>query len=147
MYEIHGKRSKQRNGSDSDSEEMEEYQRFRKDSFRVELFSKSHDVTLRREPSESFGLTIVAAQSASSSNKLAKDHAIFIKTITPGSVADRDNRLRPHDRILAINSIDVRRATHEQVVSLMSASGREVKLTVATLIKVKRRRKPNDAHR
>ncbi|EGD83126.1 hypothetical protein PTSG_03763 [Salpingoeca rosetta] len=127
------------------AEDAEDYQFFRKDSFRVEIFSKRHDVTLRREPTESFGLTIVAAQSASRSGNPVKDHAIFIKAIKPGAVADRDGRLRPHDRVLAINGIDVSRATHEQVMGLVSASGREVTLTVAALVKVKRRRKPNDA--
>lgn len=148
LYEAQGARHsarKQHGGAATPDVNVEDYQLFRKDSFRVEIFSKRHDVTLRREPSESFGLTIVAAQSASSSGNPVKDHAIFIKAIKPGTVADRDGRLRTHDRVLAINSIDVSRATHEQVIGLMSASGREVTLTVAALVKVKRRRKPNDA--
>lgn len=151
MYEAQGvrKRAKSLGGgmeADEETEEVvEDYQLFRKDSFRFEIFSKRHDVTLKREPAESFGLTIVAAQSASTSGNPVKDHAIFIKSIKPGTVADRDGRLRTHDRVLAINGIDVSRATHEQVIGLMSASGREVTLTVAALVKVKRRRKPNDA--
>eukprot|EP00043_Microstomoeca_roanoka_P013089 m.127823 g.127823 ORF g.127823 m.127823 type:complete len:242 (-) comp15664_c3_seq2:899-1624(-) len=146
MYEVHGARPSRGTFDESDGEEgTEGYQLFRKDSFRVEIFSKRHDVTLRRLPQESFGLTIVAAHSASSSGTPGKDHAIFIKSIKSGSVAELDGRLRTHDRVLAINDIDVSKATHEQVIGLISASGREVKLTVATLIKVKRRRKPNDA--
>lgn len=57
---------------------------------------------------------------------------IFIKEVQPGSIADRDGRLKEHDHILAINGTPVdQNISHQQAIALLQQSTGSIRLVVA----------------
>lgn len=54
----------------------------------------------------------------------------FISYIVPGGTAERSNKLRCGDRILSVNGIDLRSATHEEAATTLKQAGQTVKLVV-----------------
>lgn len=55
---------------------------------------------------------------------------IFISYILGGGAADLSGQLRRGDQILAVNSIDLRQATHEQAAQALKGAGHTVSMTV-----------------
>ncbi|XP_070545261.1 tyrosine-protein phosphatase non-receptor type 13-like isoform X2 [Ptychodera flava] len=56
---------------------------------------------------------------------------VFIKTITPGSVADKDGRLKVGDRLLQVNRESLVGMTHNKAVAILRKTKGKVKLTVS----------------
>lgn len=56
---------------------------------------------------------------------------VTITSIKPDSVAARDGKLQPNDRIITINGTDVAPLDHERVVALLNSSDRFVRIVVA----------------
>ncbi|KAL6432427.1 hypothetical protein ACFW04_006782 [Cataglyphis niger] len=56
---------------------------------------------------------------------------VVVKTILPGGVADRDNRLQSGDHILQIGDVNLRGMGSEQVAAVLRQSGTHVRLVVA----------------
>ncbi|KAJ8674602.1 hypothetical protein QAD02_005864, partial [Eretmocerus hayati] len=56
---------------------------------------------------------------------------VVVKTILPGGVADRDNRLQSGDHILQIGDVNLRGMGSEQVATVLRQSGTRVRLVVA----------------
>ncbi|XP_067003384.2 multiple PDZ domain protein isoform X1 [Anabrus simplex] len=56
---------------------------------------------------------------------------VVVKTILPGGVADRDNRLQSGDHILQIGDVNLRGMGSEQVAAVLRQSGSHVRLVVA----------------
>ncbi|XP_028938956.1 inaD-like protein isoform X11 [Ornithorhynchus anatinus] len=57
---------------------------------------------------------------------------IFVKEVQPGSVADRDRRLRENDRLLAINHTPLdRTVSHQQAIALLQQCTGSLHLVVA----------------
>lgn len=54
----------------------------------------------------------------------------FISYIVPGGTAERSNKLLCGDRILSVNGIDLRSATHEEAATTLKQAGQTVKLVV-----------------
>jgi C-terminal processing protease CtpA/Prc len=123
--------------SEAAEEATEPYQRYLAEPGRVEYFGGARNVTITQDASDKgFGLSIVAAQTKGNPSK--PDRALFISTVKAGGAADRCGQIAKHDRLLAVNGIDVTLGDHNQVVGLIRGTGREVTLTVASRRKVKR---------
>ncbi|XP_074102179.1 patj homolog isoform X3 [Cotesia typhae] len=60
-----------------------------------------------------------------------KSTGVVVKTILPGGVADRDNRLQSGDHILQIGDVNLRGMGSEQVATVLRQSGTNVRLVVA----------------
>ncbi|XP_066584888.1 multiple PDZ domain protein-like [Prorops nasuta] len=56
---------------------------------------------------------------------------VVVRTILPGGVADRDNRLQSGDHILQIGDVNLRGMGSEMVASVLRQSGTHVRLVVA----------------
>ncbi|XP_031824862.1 inaD-like protein isoform X2 [Sarcophilus harrisii] len=57
---------------------------------------------------------------------------LFVKEVQPGSIADRDQRLKENDQILAINyTLLDRNMTHQQAISLLQQCTGSLRLVVA----------------
>lgn len=123
---------------DGSEDEREPYRRYLAEAGRIEYFSPARDVVVTRTDDEGFGLSIVAAQTKGSVPN--PDRALFISKVKKGGAAERGGALAAHDRLLAVNGIDVTLGDHEQVVGLIRGSGRQVTLSVASRLKVKRAR-------
>lgn len=61
----------------------------------------------------------------------AKSSGVIVKTILPGGVADRDERLLSGDHILQIGEVNLHEMVSEQVASVLRQSGTHVRLVVA----------------
>lgn len=84
------------------------------------------EVTLRKEPHVGIGITIVGGE-----NTDRLDLGIFVKTVCPDSPADLEGRIKPGDRIIAINGHSLEGKQHHIAVKLIQQAVDEVKLLVS----------------
>uniref|UniRef100_A0A3B3UPJ8 PDZ domain-containing protein n=1 Tax=Poecilia latipinna TaxID=48699 RepID=A0A3B3UPJ8_9TELE len=54
------------------------------------------------------------------------DNSIYVTKIIDGGAAHRDGRLQIGDKILAVNGVDLRFATHEQAAAALKNAGQTV---------------------
>ncbi|KAM4023120.1 inaD-like protein isoform 2-T2 [Anomaloglossus baeobatrachus] len=73
------------------------------------------------------GFSVVALK-----NPNVGDGGVFIKGVQPGSLADKDGRLKENDEILAINYTPLdRNVSHQEAISLLQQSSGHIHLVVA----------------
>ncbi|EJD76579.1 leucine-rich repeat-containing protein 1 [Loa loa] len=90
---------------------------------------KTEEVELVRD-NHSLGLSIVGGSDHSSHPFGIKAPGVFISKITLNSPAGRSQKLRIGDRILSVNSTDIRTAKHQTAVEALKQSDRTVRLLV-----------------
>ncbi|XP_013369898.1 PREDICTED: inaD-like protein isoform X3 [Chinchilla lanigera] len=84
-------------------------------------------IDIERPPAGGLGFSVVALRS-----QRPGEVGIFVKEVHPGSVADRDQRLKENDQILAINQTALdRTVSHQQAVALLQHSSGPLRLVVA----------------
>ena len=83
-------------------------------------------VTLPKEPRVGVGVTIVGGE-----NVGALDLGCFVRSVIPGGPADRDGRIRPGDRIIAINGQSVEGVPHHRAVELIRDAPGHVQLMLS----------------
>uniref|UniRef100_A0A914YYS3 PDZ domain-containing protein n=1 Tax=Panagrolaimus superbus TaxID=310955 RepID=A0A914YYS3_9BILA len=99
------------------------------ETFNFETFT----VHLRKDPhSRTFGFSV--------SDGDKSNHGVYINTISPGSPADRCGNIHPFDRILKINSTDIRDLHCNLAVPLLAAD--EVDLLLERMIPQNPRSRP-----
>ncbi|KAL0279195.1 UNVERIFIED_CONTAM: hypothetical protein PYX00_000802 [Menopon gallinae] len=94
-------------------------------------------VEVVREPNCSLGISIVGGKvdlynAGPDSNSAIL--GIFIKNVLPNSPAGRLGELKTGDRILEVDSIDLRSASHERAVEVIRSAGNKVRFLVQSLI-------------
>ncbi|XP_012926492.1 inaD-like protein isoform X8 [Heterocephalus glaber] len=84
-------------------------------------------IVIERPPAGGLGFSVVALKS-----QRPREVDIFVKEVHPGSVADRGQRLKENDQILAINHTALdQRVSHLQAVALLQHSPGPLHLVVA----------------
>ncbi|XP_024085468.1 inaD-like protein isoform X2 [Cimex lectularius] len=94
-------------------------------------------VHIDREPKSSLGISIVGGKVDlynSGPDSSSAISGIFIKNVLPNSPAGRTGELKTGDRILEVDGIDLRHASHERAVEVIRASGNPVKFLVQSLV-------------
>ena len=86
------------------------------------------DVVLLKEPDFGIGITIVGGDS-----NRTHDLGIFVKSVTVNGPAHRDGRIKPGDRLLAINDCSVEGLPHHEAVKMIKYSGSQVKLKISQI--------------
>ncbi|XP_067886840.1 multiple PDZ domain protein isoform X13 [Heterodontus francisci] len=92
-------------------------------------------VELWREPAKSLGISIVGGRGMGS--RLSNGEVmrgIFIKHILEDSPAGRNGTLKTGDRIVEVDGVDLRDASHEQAVEAIRKAGNPVVFLVQSLI-------------
>ncbi|XP_069777307.1 multiple PDZ domain protein isoform X3 [Narcine bancroftii] len=92
-------------------------------------------VELWREPGKSLGISIVGGRGMGS--RLSNGEVmrgIFIKHILEDSPAGRNGTLKTGDRIVEVDAVDLRDASHEQAVEAIRKAGNPVVFLVQSLI-------------
>ncbi|XP_010629284.1 multiple PDZ domain protein isoform X6 [Fukomys damarensis] len=92
-------------------------------------------VELWREPSKSLGISIVGGRgmgSRLSSGEVMR--GIFIKHVLEDSPAGKNGTLQPGDRIVEVDGMDLRDASHEQAVEAIRKAGNPVVFMVQSII-------------
>ena len=69
---------------------------------------------MAKDDTGGIGLTIVGGDNSGS-----LDLGIFVKSLAPGGPADRDGRIHPGDRVIAINGQSLEGMPHLVAVDLM----------------------------
>uniref|UniRef100_A0A2I2YYL1 PATJ crumbs cell polarity complex component n=2 Tax=Gorilla gorilla gorilla TaxID=9595 RepID=A0A2I2YYL1_GORGO len=84
-------------------------------------------IDIERPSTGGLGFSVVALRS----QNLGKVD-IFVKDVQPGSVADRDQRLKENDQILAINHTPLdQNISHQQAIALLQQTAGSLRLIVA----------------
>ncbi|XP_050608774.1 inaD-like protein isoform X2 [Macaca thibetana thibetana] len=84
-------------------------------------------IDIERPSSGGLGFSVVALRSQNMGNV-----DIFVKDVQPGSVADRDQRLKENDQILAVNHIPLdQNVSHQQAIALLQQTTGSLQLIVA----------------
>uniref|UniRef100_A0A0N4ZHJ6 Inactivation-no-after-D protein n=1 Tax=Parastrongyloides trichosuri TaxID=131310 RepID=A0A0N4ZHJ6_PARTI len=121
------------------SEEMIDGAKFSTNQLmRSRFWGQPRNVILNRESNKSFGISIVGGRievsqrgnSPGSGNTVS---GIFIKSVLPDSPAGKSNSLNMGDRVLSVNDIDLRDATHEYAVKVIKSAVNPVKFCVQSL--------------
>ncbi|XP_072199796.1 inaD-like protein isoform X1 [Excalfactoria chinensis] len=94
---------------------------------------ETHDVELIKKNGQSLGITIVGYAGACD---VAESSGIFVKNIIPGSAADHNGQIHVHDKIVAVDGVNIQDFTNQEVVEVLRNTGQVVRLTLL-------RRKPS----
>ncbi|XP_014647898.1 PREDICTED: multiple PDZ domain protein isoform X2 [Ceratotherium simum simum] len=92
-------------------------------------------VELWREPSKSLGISIVGGRGMGS--RLSNGEVmrgIFIKHVLEDSPAGKNGTLKPGDRVVEVDGMDLRDASHEQAVEAIRKAGNPVVFMVQSII-------------
>ncbi|KAL4641509.1 multiple PDZ domain protein isoform X4 [Arapaima gigas] len=98
-------------------------------------WNRPRRVALHREPGKSLGISIVGGRGMGS--RLSNGEVmrgIFIKHILEDSPAGRDGTLKTGDRIVEVDGVDLRDASHEQAVEAIRRAGNPVVFLVQSIV-------------
>nr|XP_009490621.1 PREDICTED: inaD-like protein [Pelecanus crispus] len=93
---------------------------------------ETYDVELIKKNGQSLGITIVGYAGTCD----AEPSGIFVKNIIPGSAADHNGQIHVHDKIVAVDGVNIQDYTNQEVVEALRNTGQTVRLTLL-------RRKPS----
>ncbi|NWS19956.1 INADL protein, partial [Pachyramphus minor] len=97
----------------------------------INLFD-TYDVELVKKNGQSLGITIVGYAGTCD----VEPSGIFVKNIIPGSAADHNGQIHVHDKIVAVDGVNIQDYTNQEVVEVLRNTGQTVRLTLL-------RRKPS----
>ncbi|XP_037793559.1 uncharacterized protein LOC119589053 isoform X3 [Penaeus monodon] len=90
-------------------------------------------VEVRRDDKNSLGISIVGGK-VDLSWSGSSVTGIFIKNVLPDSPAGKGGHLKTGDRILEVEGVDLRGATHEKAVEVIKKTGNPVTFVVQSLV-------------
>lgn len=93
---------------------------------------ETYDVELIKKNGQSLGITIVGYAGTCD----LEPSGIFVKNIIPGSAADHNGQIHVHDKIVAVDGVNIQDYTNQEVVEALRNTGQVVRLTLL-------RRKPS----
>ncbi|NXI66793.1 INADL protein, partial [Anseranas semipalmata] len=93
---------------------------------------ETYDVELIKKNGQSLGITIVGYAGTCD----VEPSGIFVKNIIPGSAADHNGQIHVHDKIVAVDGVNIQDYTNQEVVEALRNTGQIVRLTLL-------RRKPS----
>ncbi|NXA18270.1 INADL protein, partial [Ibidorhyncha struthersii] len=99
----------------------------------INLFD-TYDVELIKKNGQSLGITIVGYAGTCD----VEPSGIFVKNVIPGSAADHNGQIHVHDKIVAVDGVNIQDYTNQEVVEALRNTGQTVRLTLL-------RRKPSSA--
>ncbi|NXF33072.1 INADL protein, partial [Nyctibius bracteatus] len=104
---------------------------FQNENDNTNLF-ETCDVELIKKNGQSLGITIVGYAGTCD----VEPSGIFVKNIIPGSAADHNGQIHVHDKIVAVDGVNIQDYTNQEVVEALRNTGQTVRLTLL-------RRKPS----
>uniref|UniRef100_A0A670JGT8 PATJ crumbs cell polarity complex component n=1 Tax=Podarcis muralis TaxID=64176 RepID=A0A670JGT8_PODMU len=84
-------------------------------------------VQLTKKDGQSLGITIVGYSGVSDT---AESSGIFVKNIIPDSAAEHSGQIKVHDRIIAVDGINIQNYTNQEVVEALRNTGPIVHLAL-----------------
>ncbi|XP_027025712.2 inaD-like protein isoform X4 [Tachysurus fulvidraco] len=89
-----------------------------------------HEVSLKKKDGQSLGISIVGCNSLTADDGLG----VSVKSIIPGSAAEQCGNIMVHDRIIALNGVNLQGFTSQEVLDVMRQTGQTVNLTLVRKI-------------
>ncbi|NXP88102.1 INADL protein, partial [Passerina amoena] len=89
-------------------------------------FFDTYDVELIKKNGQSLGITIVGYAGTCD----LEPSGIFVKSIIPGSAADHNGQIHVHDKIVAVDGVNIQGFTNQEVVEALRNTGQTVRLTL-----------------
>ncbi|XP_064372362.1 inaD-like protein isoform X3 [Dromaius novaehollandiae] len=99
---------------------------FQNENDNTDLF-ETYDVELIKKNGQSLGITIVGYAGICDT---AEPSGIFVKNIIPGSAADHNGQIQVHDKIVAVDGVNIQDYTNQEVVEALRNTGQTVRLTL-----------------
>ncbi|NXD10297.1 INADL protein, partial [Nothocercus nigrocapillus] len=87
---------------------------------------ETYDVELIKKNGQSLGITIVGYAGMCDT----EPSGIFVKNIIPGSAADHNGQIQVHDKIVAVDGVNIQDYTNQEVVEVLRNTGQTVRLTL-----------------
>ncbi|XP_069718044.1 inaD-like protein [Phaenicophaeus curvirostris] len=87
---------------------------------------ETYDVELIKKNGQSLGITIVGYAGTCD----LEPSGIFVKNIIPGSAADHNGQIHVHDKIVAVDGVNIQDYTNQEVVEALRNTGQSVRLTL-----------------
>ncbi|NXP46505.1 INADL protein, partial [Heliornis fulica] len=87
---------------------------------------ETYDVELIKNNGQSLGITIVGYAGTCD----VEPSGIFVKNIIPGSAADHNGQIHVHDKIVAVDGVNIQDYTNQEVVEALRNTGQIVRLTL-----------------
>ncbi|NWI21569.1 INADL protein, partial [Crypturellus soui] len=87
---------------------------------------ETYDVELIKKNGQSLGITIVGYAGMCDT----EPSGIFVKNIIPGSAADHNGQIQVHDKIIAVDGVNIQDYTNQEVVEALRYTGQVVRLTL-----------------
>ncbi|XP_062437748.1 inaD-like protein isoform X2 [Rhea pennata] len=87
---------------------------------------ETYDVELIKKNGQSLGITIVGYAGICDT----EPSGIFVKNIIPGSAADHNGQIQVHDKIVAVDGVNIQDYTNQEVVEALRNTGQTVRLTL-----------------
>ncbi|NWW89608.1 INADL protein, partial [Rhynochetos jubatus] len=88
--------------------------------------SETYDVELIKKNGQSLGITIVGYAGTCD----VEPSGIFVKNIIPGSAADHNGQIHVHDKIVAVDGVNIQDYSNQEVVEALRNTGQTVRLTL-----------------
>ncbi|XP_036441750.1 inaD-like protein isoform X2 [Colossoma macropomum] len=85
-----------------------------------------HEVSLKKKEGQSLGISIAGRNTPTSEDGTG----IFVKSVVPGSAAEQSGNIMVHDRIIALNGVNLQGFTTQEVLDVMKQTGQTVRFTV-----------------
>ncbi|XP_044530709.1 inaD-like protein [Gracilinanus agilis] len=90
----------------------------------------TYDVELTKKDGQSLGITIIGYAGSSQTGDVS---GIYVKNIIPGSAADHNGQIHVHDRIVAVDGIDIQGFANQDVIEVLRRAGDTVRLTLVRM--------------
>ncbi|XP_074077388.1 inaD-like protein isoform X2 [Macrotis lagotis] len=90
----------------------------------------TYDVELTKKDGQSLGITIIGYTGSLHAGDVS---GIYVKNIIPGSAADHNGQIHAHDRIIAVDGIDIQGFANQEVIEVLRKAGDTVHLTLVRM--------------
>ncbi|XP_016137767.1 inaD-like protein [Sinocyclocheilus grahami] len=85
-----------------------------------------HEVALKKKEGQSLGISIIGHNALTTKDAVG----VFVKNVVPGSAAEQSGKILIHDRIIALDGVNLQGFTNQEVLEVMKRTGDIVHLTL-----------------
>lgn len=85
-----------------------------------------HEVALKKKEGQSLGISIIGHNALTTNDAVG----VFVKNVVPGSAAEQSGKILVHDRIIALDGVNLQGFTNQEVLEVMKQTGNIVHLTL-----------------
>uniref|UniRef100_A0A9J8D419 PATJ crumbs cell polarity complex component n=1 Tax=Cyprinus carpio carpio TaxID=630221 RepID=A0A9J8D419_CYPCA len=85
-----------------------------------------HEVALKKKEGQSLGISVIGHNALTTKDAVG----VFVKNVVPGSAAEQSGKIHVHDRIIALDGVNLQGFTNQEVLEVMKRTGDIVHLTL-----------------